>query len=100
MKRIPDHLTMEEAALEAAKLASEATAELLRFAREGAASTRTAFEEETVSRLAEACFHALSIEGGPIFDEETQPELFEREARLRSKLDNALRNYVEESEPA
>lgn len=96
MRAIPDHLLLQEAALVAGALACEATAELLRYAREGEWLRNTAFSEETVAALAEALFHAIAIEGGPIFDVETHPADFAREARLKAALADACRAYVEE----
>lgn len=57
------HLDPTEAAIVAAAQATEATAELLRFAREGAYSDRSAFgEAEPVAKLAEALSLALDID--------------------------------------
>lgn len=59
------HLTNTEAAIVAAAQASEATAELLRYAREGADSERRAYgEAEPVEMLAEALKLAIEIQLG------------------------------------
>lgn len=91
-----DALLPDEAALLAAQLASEATTELLRFAREGAASPASPFTDETVSPLAEATLHALRIEPDPIFDPASAPDEYAREAALKARLATALRDYIEE----
>lgn len=58
--------TMEEAALAAAAQATEASVELIRFAREGAYSDRSTFADiEVVGKLADALKLALEIEGDP-----------------------------------
>ena len=54
--------TPDEAAIVAASQAAEAVAELLRYAREGAASTHAAFAEEVVGKLAEAIKLAIEID--------------------------------------
>lgn len=59
------HLTNTEAAIVAAAQASEATTELLRYVREGAYGTTTAFSEaEPVMKLAEALKLAIEIDTG------------------------------------
>ena len=63
-----DHaLNTHEAAILAAAQATEATVELLRFAREGANNDRNAFdlEYDPIARLAEALKLALEIEDHP-----------------------------------
>jgi hypothetical protein len=62
-----DHaFTPEEAAIVAASQATEATAELLRYAREGAATNRAAFTEEVVGKLAEALKLAIEIDADAV----------------------------------
>lgn len=100
MRGLDRALTTDQAAVLAAQLASEAAAELLRFAREGEASAGATFEDEVVEKLAEAVFHALGIEGGPIFDEAFLPEEFRREAGLHAVLMNAAEAYVTEADCA
>ena len=57
------HLTTTEAAIVAAAQASEATTELLRFAREGEHSVRSAFgETDVIGKLTEALSLALDID--------------------------------------
>ena len=57
------HLTNTEAAIVAAAQASEATCELLRYAREGAHGQRSAFgETEPTPKLAEALMLSIEIE--------------------------------------
>ena len=66
-----DHaLNTHEAAIVAAAQATEATAELLRFAREGEINDRNAFDAEVdvVAKLAEALKLALEIEDHPRAD--------------------------------
>jgi len=56
------HLTLNEAALAAAHAASAATAELLRYAREGDAATNFAIEPETVQQLCEALKLTIDVD--------------------------------------
>ena len=57
------HLTNNEAAIVAAAQASDATSELLRYAREGAYGQRSAFgETEPTPKLAEALMLSIEIE--------------------------------------
>lgn len=86
-----DALTMEEAALVAAQQATEATGELLRFAREGAYSARSAFADtEVVGKLAEALKLALDIEGEP----SPQSHLDEDERALLTDLRGAVAAFL------
>lgn len=55
-------LTSNEAAIVAAAQTADVTAELLRFAREGAASPTFAFSDEVVGMLAEAIKLAIEID--------------------------------------
>lgn len=64
-------LNTDEAAIVAASQASEAVAELLRFAREGAHSQTSPFGEEVVAKLAESLKLALDIEDGLQADQAT-----------------------------
>lgn len=84
------HLTIEETATVAAAQATEATAELLRFAREGAHSARAPFGEEVVGKLAEALGLALEIEGEPL---ETSI-LDENERALLANLKTAVAAFI------
>lgn len=56
------HRTEAQDALAAASATTEATAELIRFAREGALSTSFAFEIDTIEKLADALHTAIRIE--------------------------------------
>lgn len=58
-------LTLEEAAIVAAAQSAEATAELLRYAREGAYTEASPFNDEVIPKLAEALKLAIDIEGDP-----------------------------------
>lgn len=91
--------TSEEAAIVAAQLASEATAELLRYAREGDATNRTVFADEVCGKLAGALDRALMVEGGPIFDAKSQPEEFANELTRRTVLAEAVRFFNEFERP-
>ncbi len=80
------HLTTTEAAIVAAGRASEATAELLRFAREGdhRPNRPFAFETEPVLKLAEALKLTIDIEGtdAPHLDDDERTTLIELQATL------------------
>jgi hypothetical protein len=81
-------LTETEAAIIAAAQATEATAELLRFAREGGVSDASAFDTEVTAKLAEALKLAIDIEGEAAF-------LDDEEGALRNQLANALSRFIE-----
>ena len=87
-------LMLDEAAILAAKRASEATTELLRYAREGDFLTGATFDEDACSDLAEALALALDIERKPVFDAASQPEDHATEAALKAALIRALDNYL------
>jgi hypothetical protein len=55
-------LTLEEAALAAASAAAEATAELIRYAREGAYHSSIPFNDDVVHKLADSLKLALEID--------------------------------------
>jgi hypothetical protein len=88
-------LTETEAALAAAANATEATAELIRFAREGAWRDDNPFEDEVCGKLADALKLAFEIEREPIFNPVTQPEDFAAEKALRDNLITSLTAYLE-----
>ncbi|BCA60213.1 hypothetical protein [Sphingomonas sp. HMP6] len=84
------HLTVEAAAILAASQATEATAELLRFAREGQYSTRIPFAENVTGLLAEALKLALEI------DTPGDEALIEAEDRaLFANLKTSLAAFIE-----
>jgi hypothetical protein len=56
-------LLPDEAAIVAAWSASEAAAELLRFAREGRFSDNIPFSDDVVGKLADAMLKVIDIEG-------------------------------------
>jgi hypothetical protein len=86
-------LTEDEAALEAAVQSSRATAELLRFAREGEYSTSFAFDTEVTASLAAALLLAVGLETPRLpalikqFGSHGEPELV-------ADLTNALRRFL------
>lgn len=84
-------VTTTEAAIIAAAQATEATAELLRFAREGAYSDAAPFDEEVVCKLAEALKLAIGIEGDPGDRSYLDPD----EHELLGQLEAALARFVE-----
>jgi hypothetical protein len=80
-----DHL-----AINAARLSAEATAELLRFAREGAAHTAWCFEPDTIEKLAEALHAMVGIELAHI-DLKADPA----GAELLGQIWHACMNFLE-----
>jgi len=97
MKFVPDALTASEAALAAAEHASRATAELLRFARDGEFGAGVPFAEEVAEKLATALALAIGIDGDGIFKADEHPDHHAREAALRKTLRAACIAFVEES---
>ncbi|MFY9351662.1 MAG: hypothetical protein WBL20_07810 [Sphingobium sp.] len=83
--------TPEEAAIVAASQASEATAELLRFIRQGAYSERAPFDVEVTGKLAEALKLSIDIEGDPAPDS----ILDDDERKLLTDLRDALVAFLE-----
>ena len=90
-----------EAALAAAHAASEATASLLQFAREGEHSKHFAFDEATVEKLADALNLTLEIEMPRVrtaFAKTENARELEHEAELLAKaeaLQAALDAFLE-----
>lgn len=84
------HLTTTESAIIAASQASEATAELLRFAREGGVSDTTSFADDAVGKLAEALSLAIGIEG---IDPDTLVD--DEQSDLLIALNTSLANFIE-----
>lgn len=85
--------TMQEAALAAAAQATEATSELLRFAREGEDSERHAFNVNTdvLAKLADALKLAIEIENEP----RTDTHLDEDELALLADLKTATAAFLD-----
>lgn len=85
-----DALNLTEAALLAAQQATEATAALLLYVREGPFNDRIAFEEEVGQKLAEALGLALDIEAG-----DDAGVLSDEEKALCTDLRDAVRRFLE-----
>jgi hypothetical protein len=88
-------LTNQEAAILAAAQATEATAELLRYAREGASTERYAFhvDVDVPAKLAEALKLAIEIEGDPLpyyLDKDELAHL----AKLKAAINAFLAGWV------
>lgn len=89
--------TPDEAAIVAASQAAEAVAELLRYAREGAASTHGAFAEEVVGKLAEAIKLAIEIDAEALLPGPAttlQADELELFVNLRHAVDALLDGWV------
>lgn len=84
-------LNTHDAALIAAGQASEAVADLIRFARDGECGDEPPFEVEVVGKLAEALKLAIEIHGEPTG--RTYPDL--EEIELLRPLQAALTRFIE-----
>lgn len=85
-------MTEQDFALTAGAAASEATSELLRFAREGEHSASFAFDGEVVSQLAEALKIAIDLEAPRVPTDD--PHDLEFAASL-TELRAAVETYLE-----
>jgi hypothetical protein len=87
--------TLEEAAMAAAHAAIEASAELIRYAREGDYSERSPFADvEVVSKLADALQLALDIEGDPKPDTYLDEDELAQLAALKLAVGNFLEGWA------